>query len=133
MKNLLLILTMFIISTPVFASQEGVLPFADVHITSAGIGSSGDIDLLIERNITGKISAITIKAFGKEFNIEREYINKLQDVNFNSIQLSYEHGYEAIGGKVIYIIFQTGFISGTKDRVLLVVKEDRTVEIKNKF
>jgi hypothetical protein len=47
----------------------------------------------------------------------------------NGVRISYEAGYTGLGGRTIYIQFQSGFTSGTREQALVTLTEDGKVEV----
>jgi hypothetical protein len=130
MKILILIAVIIILLTScVFASQEGVLPLDTFTIKSEGIGESGPVVISGTMNNKNLFTGLTIKAFGKEFKISEENLKKIPEKPYNGIQLSYETGYKELGGKTVYIILQFGFTSGIKEKTLITVTEAGSVKI----
>ncbi len=119
-------------ATNVCASEEGVLTFSDFVLKSEGIGSSGPVEVIGKRvsGTDGEI-AIRIKAFSKEYDVPKDFLKELRYGMFNGVRLSYEHGYEQTGGKVVYIILEFGFISGVRDSVLIAMHEDGSSYVKS--
>lgn len=113
-----------------FTSQEGILTISSFHVDSKGIGSSGPVAVQGTIDIAGEISLI-VSAFGKTITIPKTVVEKIPKT-FNGIQLSYEKGYESLGGRTIYIMFSTGFLSGQKTKTVLVVTEDGASEVSDK-
>ncbi|MBI4651824.1 hypothetical protein HY745_11185 [Candidatus Desantisbacteria bacterium] len=130
MKNILfVILSIFLLQSPVFASQEGVLQLSSFTIESKGIGSSGPVKISGDQNQQNEIVSLKIEAFGEEYKISNENLKKLPKILYNGIQISYEEGYKSLGGKTIYIVFQKGFTSGIKEQTVLSLTENNTVKI----
>lgn len=130
-KIILLIVLMLLLTSNVFASQEGVLSLSSFSIESKGIGSSGPVSISGTKNDKNEFTLLTIKIFGKEYKISDEDLKKIPAKPYNGIQLSYEHGYKELGGRTIYIILQFGFTSGNRDRTLITVTESGTVKVES--
>lgn len=129
MKRIIFLLVTFLALPLAHASQEGVLELSSFELESRGIGSSGPVTVLALKNDAGEYIYLAVKAFGKEYNLEKKHFKKISGIPFNGIQLSYETGYRQTGGRTVYILFQKGFASGTEEKTLLIVKEDGSVSI----
>jgi hypothetical protein len=110
-------------------SQEGVLPFSEYEIYSAGIGNSGPVTVIGKRDEKGKLITLSVQAFKKTLQVPQSILSKIPFKQQNGIQLSYESGYKKLGGKTIYLQLQAGFTSGVRDVFIIVVREDGTVNI----
>lgn len=129
MKLLILAALLIILLTPrVFASQEGVLELDGFTIKSEGIGESGPVVVSGTKNNKNIFSSFIVKAFGKEYKLQGEDLEKISGKHYNGIQLSYEHGYKELGGKTIYIILNFGFTSGIKERTLITITESGSIK-----
>ena len=117
------------ISLSGFASQEGALKFSSFMIESKGIGESGPISVKGVVTELNKLESLSIRAFGKDYDVVKEELAKIPIAFYNGIQLSYEKGYQSLGGRQIYIILQTGFISGVNMRVLISLSENGDISV----
>ena len=116
----------FVVGT-VDASQEGALVLEKFTIESPGIGSSGPV---IVSGTQGKgITSLRIEAFGKQFYLTPDQLMSLQRVSANGLQLSYEGGYEELGGRTIYLLFTTGFTRQAIQRTFVTIKESGSVKV----
>ncbi|MCG2711414.1 MAG: hypothetical protein L6416_03710 [Candidatus Omnitrophica bacterium] len=129
-KLILVILAIILLSSNVFASEEGVLKLSNFIIKSDGIGDSGAISVTGIKNQQNEFIDLKIAAFDKEYKILEEDLKKIPSASYNGIQLSYVEGYKEFGGKTIYIIFQRGFTSGINKKVLITLSENGSVSIK---
>lgn len=124
----LLLLVCLLFSVEGFTSKEGLLITSSFQIESNGIGSSGTVVVSGQRNQNGAFEKIVVKAFGKELAISKENLEKIPR-NTNGLQMSYESGYEKLGGKTVYLIFLSGFTSGNKEKIILSVNEQGNSQI----
>ena len=129
-KNWSLILVFALLSSLSFASQEGTLKLSSFFLQSKGIGESGPVKVKGAVNENNRIVELSINAFGKDNEIPEEELEKIPAAFYNGVQLSYEEGYKSLGGKTIYIILQSGFISGIDNRVLISFTETGDVKIR---
>lgn len=115
-------------SLNVEASEEGALAMASFTFQSNGI-DSGPVTVTGAQSVTG-ISALTIKAFGRDFTLTGTQLQQLKGVMVNAVQLSYETGYPQTGGRTVYLQLSMGFTSGIAAGKRVIVKErgDITVE-----
>lgn len=115
-------------SVNVEASEEGALAMASFTFQSNGI-DSGPVTVTGAQSVTG-ISALTIKAFGRDFTLTGTQLQQLKGVMVNAVQLSYETGYPQTGGRTVYLQLSMGFTSGIAAGKRVIVKErgDITVE-----
>ncbi len=60
-----------------------------------------------------------------------EDLSKIPKFPYNGVQLSYERGYEILGGRTIYLVLQTGFTSGLEQKVLIILNEEGKFVIEN--
>ena len=117
-------------SLSVFASQEGALKLSSFVLESKGIGESGPVlvnGIVAESN---NVTSLSIKAFGKDYEVVNDELAKIPKAFYNGIQLSYEKGYQSLNGRQIYIILQSGFISGVNKRVLISVSENGDISVR---
>jgi hypothetical protein len=109
------------------ASQEGALVLGSFKVESPGIGSSGPV---IVSGTQGKgITSLRVEAFGKQFDLTPDQLKSLQRVSANGLQLSYEGGYEELGGRTIYLIFTTGFTRQVIQRTFVIITESGSVKV----
>ena len=111
------------------ASQEGVLSFSEFQIKSNGIGESGIIIVNGKKDNNGNFTSLSVGAFGKTIDIPHIIMEQIPSQNQNGIQLSYEAGYRVLEGKMIYLQFQDGFISGVRETFIISVSESGNIEI----
>jgi hypothetical protein len=69
--------------------------------------------------------------FGREFTLSTDQIKLLADLPFNGVQLSFESGYEQLGGRTLYILFTKGFISHRVTGKLVILNERGDVSIQD--
>lgn len=132
MKTTLIVAVILLITGSAIASQEGMLPFSEFKIESEGIGESGAVTVEGKKDPDGNYQKIVVKAFGMTIEISKELLGKIPSKYQNGIQLSYERGYEVLGGRTIYIMFLSGFTSGTKERFIIEVTEKGSQNILKK-
>jgi hypothetical protein len=109
-------------ATDTHGSQEGMLRCLSFSIDSEGIGSSGPVTISGKQEKAG-ISAMTVKAFSRIYELRQEQLDLLKSMSVNGMQLSYEGGLK-MGGRTIYIQLSSGFfVSGIKARKFVVVRE----------
>jgi hypothetical protein len=125
MKIIPFIMIILLMTTPVFASEELVLPFSKFTIQSDGMDESGVIVVEGQKDTRGKYQKLRVKAFGKTIKITKELLDKIPASNCqNGIQLSYESGYKIFGGRTIYIMFLSGSTSGIDETFIIEVTEN---------
>ncbi len=130
MKKIGVLIAVFILlSSFAFASQEGALKLSSFLLQSEGIGESGSVTVQGTIAETNKIIHLSINAFGKDYKVPDEELEKIPNAFYNGIQLSYEKGYESLGGKNIHIILLSGFTSGIDKRVLISLTENGNIDI----
>jgi hypothetical protein len=129
MKRVLFAVLLFGGVTRLGASQEGILPLTEFRVVSDGIGASGPVVVSGEQNKTEGIVSLKISAFGKIYDIPRKKLAGLKELAANGIRISYERGYDALGGRTVYVHLTMGFTSGTRKEVVVSVSEhgDTTV------
>lgn len=110
------------------ASREGLLQLSLFSIESTGIGNSGPVEVSGSQDDKG-ITTIRIKAFHKEFTPTKTQMSSLRNFTSNGIQLSYEAGYKAVGGRTIYLLFSKGFTLGQIQSRLVTVNEAGGISI----
>lgn len=125
-------LAAFVFVSPVYSSQEGTLILSEFKIESAGIGESGKIKLSGHQDHSG-FSRIEIEAFDKKYRLSDKQLKKLNGLLWNGVQLTYERGYEKLGGRTVYIRFSNGFSSATRDVRFVVVKENGDLSVEDKL
>ena len=114
-------LLVIVFAQEAFTSKEGMLGLSSFQLESKGMDNSGSIVVKGRSDQTGKIESLAVSAFGKDFAIAKEVIDLLP--NANGIQLTYEHGWENVGGKTVYVTFLSGFTTSERSRKILVVQE----------
>ena len=128
MKTILLALMVTLCLQDAVASQEGVLPLTEFQIKSNGINDSGSI-IVNGKKIDGIFSSLSVSAFGKNIEVPSSILSTIKITNPNGIQLSYEAGYQALGGKTVYIKLIFGFTRGVYDEVTILVRENGDVKV----
>jgi hypothetical protein len=119
----LAIVLLLLAASQTYGSQEGMLGWSLFSIESEGIGSSGPVTISGKQNATG-VTAMTIKAFGRVYELGKEQLDLLKPMRVNGMQLSYEGGFKDQGGRTLYIQLSSGFfVSGIKARKFVVMKE----------
>ncbi len=116
------------VSMPLLASKEGIVTLDNLHIESSGLGESGPIRVRGTQT-PDEMTSLEIEAFGKTHKVPSAQLKELDGGQFNLIQLSYERGYQELGGRTIYVKLGKAFTSGEVRSVLVVVKEDGRIEI----
>ncbi len=117
-------------AAPTYGSQEGMLRWSSFSVDSEGIGSSGPVTVSGKQDKTG-ITAMTVKAFGRVYQLGKEHLDLLKSMRVNGMQLSYEGGYIQLGGRVLYIQLSTGFyVSGVKARKFVVIHEGGDISVR---
>ena len=131
-KCLSVALTLLLSGAVAFASKEGPLLFSSFSIASPGVGSSGPVTVTGKTDAADHLIALTVIAFGKTFQLNKDQLMQLVGLKFNGIQLSYEAGYAQLGGRTVYIAFQGGLVasSHTSSLVILEVTETRGVKVR---
>lgn len=129
MKALPILAILLAVAATAPASQEGILALSSFRLESEGIGSSGKVVVEGKRNDESKAVSLKISAFGKDYVVPEDRLAGLSRLSFNGVRISYEAGYAELGGRTIYIQFQAGFTSGTREKVLVTLTEDGKVEV----
>ncbi len=111
------------------SSVEGLLRMSAFALESPGIGDSGSVKVSGSQSERG-ISLLRIEAFGKKFNLSAEQLKDLSGFNANGIQITYEGGYEEVGGRTIYVIFSRAFTSGSVAQCFVAVTESGSVAVR---
>ncbi len=127
MKVLLIFILM--LSLPVFASKEGILPLTNFVVESKGLDGSGPI-VITGRSDGDHISFLEVEAFGKTYTVPAGIIGDLGNIYVNGLSISYEAGYKVIGGRSLYITFIRSFLKKETTRISLVLKENGDIRIK---
>jgi hypothetical protein len=126
--SIIAILSLALASTSALASKEGILRLDSFQLTSQGISDSGPVTITGNQGDKG-ISRLTIKAFGREFDLDDEQLAKIRGLAINGIQLSYETGYKELGGRTLYILLSKGFTSGNVGHKFVVVTESGAIRV----
>ena len=114
----------------VYASQEGGLLLSDFQLSSPGIGQSGPV-VVSGTGTTGAIKSICVRAFNRTQCLSKEQLAKLGDGIFNGVQLSYEEGYQELGGRTVYVLLSKGFTSARLQSKVISVTEKGRIEIQD--
>ena len=114
-----------------YGSEEEALVFGTFRVESPGSGGVGPVIVSGARGTEG-FERLKVEAFGREFDLTPDQLNSLRGVVVNGLHLSYEAGYRALGGRTIYLQFSTGFTSGIKRRMFVVITESGSVRIGEK-
>ena len=112
----------------VYGSEEEVLVLGTFRVESPGIGAAGPVIVSGAHGVEG-FDRLKVEAFGRNFDFTQDQLNRLRGVMVNGLQISYETGYPALGGRTIYLQFFTGFTSGIKRRMFVVITESGSIRI----
>ena len=129
MRTLVLTIAVLVVAHVACASQEGPLPISRFRLESDGIGQSGAIVVEGKQNDKAQIVELKVRAFGKEYVISPEKLRVLAGLGANGIRISYETGYEELGGRTVYIQLQLGFTSHTAETALITITETGKIEV----
>jgi hypothetical protein len=129
MKTLPILMALVLGACSAPASQEGILALSSFRLESPGIGGSGKVVVEGKQNERNRIARLKISAFGKDYSIPENKLAPLAGVAWNGVRISYEAGYAELGGRTIYVQFQTGFTSGTRAAALITLTEDGKVKV----
>lgn len=111
-----------------YGSEEDVLVFGTFRVESPGSGGVGPVIVSGVRASEG-FKRLKVEAFGRSFDLTPDQLNSLRGVEVNGLHLSHEAGYRALGGRTIYLQLSTGFTSGIKRRMFVVVTESGSIRI----
>jgi hypothetical protein len=120
--------TVLLVPIVAHGSQEGALALSSFTIQSPGIGESGPVTISGTQN-ANTVTALNVKAFGKEFNLAPKQLQELKGLGANGVQLSYERGYKELGGRTLYLQLSFGFISEKRSAKVVVVSERGDVTV----
>jgi len=123
-----LTLALLALSMPLLASKEGIVTLDRLHIESHGIGESGPIVVRGTQTPNG-MTSLEVDAFGKTIKLSPDQLKELGIGQYNLIQLSYERGYQDLGGRTIYVKLSKAFTSREVWSALVIVTEDGKVKI----
>ena len=84
------------------------MPLSEFHFKSEGVNDSGVVIVEGEKDAQGLFKKLSVKAFGKTFDISGEALKRFPIKTPNGIQLSYEKGYKEPGGRTVYVNFLFG-------------------------
>ena len=129
MKGLALAVLVVGVADSAYASQEGTLPISSFALESDGAGASGKITVAGKQNDKAQIVELRVRAFGKDYVVPPRQLALLAELRANGIRISYESGYEELGGKTVYIQLQVGFTSHTAQTALITIKENGKIEV----
>jgi hypothetical protein len=129
MKSLIAVVVLASFVSSAQASKEGILPFSNFRIESDGIGKSGKVIVEGKQGKDDRLISLKVTAFGKQYVIPKDRLAELKGLAANGVRLSYDHGYVETGGRTIYVQFQMGFTSSTRERALITLTEDGTIRI----
>ena len=127
---LLFVVSMVLLASNSYASKERILALSNFRVESTGVGESGAVVVTGSQTSSG-IASIRVDAFGKSFLLSKNDLEKLQGVIVNGIQISYEAGYQDLGGRTIYLLLATGFTSGVPEGKLVSITERGDIRIEN--
>jgi hypothetical protein len=82
-----------------------------------------------KQNDKAQIVELKVRAFGKEYRVAPEQLKVLAGLGANGIRISYESGYEELGGRNVYIQLQLGFTSHTAETALITITENGKIEV----
>ncbi len=85
------------------ASKEGELPWSSCTLHSDGIGASGPVDVAATY-ANAQVTSLTVRAFGREYNLSQAQLQQLKGAYLNGMQLRYEPGYVELGGRTVYVL-----------------------------
>ena len=124
----IVILSLSLISPPASASMEGKLYWSAISFQTAGIDSSGPISVQ-GHQIDGRITDLSIEAFGKKVTLTPPHIEQLKGVHVNGIQATFCAGYKETGGRTVYISLTSGFASGVKELTTITYNEQGEITV----
>lgn len=113
----------------VLGSQEGPLPLSSFRLESGGTGNSGNVTVEGKQNGQAEIVELRIRAFGKDCVVPPEKLRVLAGLGANGIRISYEAGYDELGGRTVYVHLQAGSTSHAVETALLAITEKGTIEV----
>jgi hypothetical protein len=116
------------LSSPLFASKEGMLALATLQLESDGVGESGPVKITGSQTPAG-VTSLRVDAFDKTFELSPSQLKTLDGGLYNFIQLSYERGYKELGGRTIYIKLGIALTSGEDTAIFIAIHEDGQVKI----
>ena len=106
------------------ASEEGVLPLSMFYIKSEGIEGFGEIIVEGRKESAKGYTKILVKAFGKLYRINDTLLREIPARFQNGIQLSCEKDTEDANERAVYLMFISGFTSGSKETFTIALFED---------
>ena len=109
-------------------SKEGILSLDAFDLSSQGIGASGALRVFGRQSHEG-VTELGIDAFGRQFRLDARQLARLAGFAVNGLQLSFEQGYEALGGRTLYLVLSKGFTSGVVGQRFVLVNERGVVEV----
>jgi hypothetical protein len=106
------------------ASQELIVPWSSFTIASDALGATNPIELS-GRQSDGGLSRLVVKAFGREFVLDKAQLRRLEGMSINGLDITYERGYAMTGGRTLYLVFSRGL---QQQRISLTERGDITID-----
>lgn len=114
------------------ASEESPVVLGSFNISSDGFGKSGPVLIMGKSDDTG-VQELTISAFGRTEELDKNSLRKLKGIHVNGIQISHDGGWGPEGSKLI-IHLSTGYVvSQSIDNRYIVVGERGAIEVYRSF
>jgi hypothetical protein len=117
---------------PVFASQEGTLPWTAFTIqTSDQDNWTNGVTITGTQSTTG-VTSLKVTAFKRDFILTTAQIKQLRGFSANGLLVSFETGWKEFGGRTLYLTFQVGFGAGVQETLVIRLNEQGEVKIEKK-
>jgi hypothetical protein len=114
------------------ASEEEFLTWSEVRIVGAERKDTGKV-VFSAKTAGDKYQEVNIEAFGKQFTVAKEDLQKLNGLPLNSLTITHEAGYEKLGGHMVHFKMKLVFYDkiGTliEERVALSVSHGKGLAI----
>jgi hypothetical protein len=128
-NKLVLAVAVFVVADFAHASQEGALSLSKFRLESEGIGESGKIAVEGRVNDKQQLVELKVHAFAKDYVVPPKKLELLADLEPNGIRISYERGYEELGGRTVYVQMQLGFTCYTIQTALVTITEKGDIDV----
>ena len=89
-----------------FASQERYLPWSEVHVRSPGVADTGAVSFTAKVGNDDEWHAVEIEAFGEKYTLDERQRAGLKGYPARSLIITYDPGYEHLGGHSVHFKFK---------------------------
>ena len=110
------------------ASEEDFLPWSEVRIVAAQRKQTGKV-VFAAKTAGEKFQEVQLEAFGKQFTLAKDDLQKLNGFPLSSLVTTHEAGYEMLGGHTVHFKFKKVYYDKPGDKSATLIEEKITVSV----